>query len=146
MLGFLGAILSAPLSAAGAISKGTGEALEIGAGDMPIARAAGTALQGAGELLSAGASSINDSISGASFTLGGMGVDMAALGRGISSFTSSLTPGSQEVSQSLARAPEISAPSVAAVVDKFTVGAEELGSFTPTPIGGSNGGRGMGIG
>lgn len=124
----------------GGIIKGLGEALQIGAKDLPLAGALGGMLVDLGEMTQNATASLGESFQG--LTLGGNGVDFGALGRGISNFTSSLNPGSQEVSQALVRAPEISAPAL----DQFSVSHADLGNITPTPIGGGSGGKGFGLG
>lgn len=130
MLGeLLGALISAPVVAAAGVSKVTGDVLQAGAkdGSVPILAAAGESLSAAGEHGLSGAGDMFKGISGLS-----MG-SLADLGRGImggGSGSSSMTPGSAEVSQSLSRAVE-----QPRLTTEFCVSAAELGSFAPSAVG-----------
>jgi hypothetical protein len=138
MLGaLLGALVSAPLAATAAVSKGTGEALQMGGKDIPLLNAAGETLSAAGDMALAGAGGFQKSMS--ELNIGG---SLADLGRGMmGGISSSLTPGSQQVSQSLSRAVE-----QPKLTTEFCVSAADLGCFSPTAVGGvKSDGVGMGV-
>jgi hypothetical protein len=104
------AIASAPVMAAGAGTKGLGDAVQIGSKDIPLLNTAGSMLSYAGEQTMAGATSMRDGIGDMASLM--PHVDFSGLGRSIAGITSSLTPGNQQLSQSLVRAPEITSANV----------------------------------
>lgn len=123
----LGALASAPLAVAAGASKLTGDALKIGAqdGKIPILAAAGETLSAAGD---AGLGMAGDVMGNMSqFNLGGQ---LTELGHGMMgkarAATSSLSPGSAEVSQSLSK--QIEEPQL---TTKFCVSQGDLGNLTP---------------
>lgn len=117
LAGLISTLVSAPVAAAGAGAKGLGDAVQLGADGIPTLKVAGSMLSSAGESAMGGASAIRDGLNDFGSLM--PDVNFAAFGRGISGFTSSLTPGNQELSQSLVRAPAIAAVSNSAVLNYF---------------------------
>lgn len=138
----LGALISGIVGAAGSVTKGTGEALSIGAKDIPLVNAMGEGMQRAGDVMKTGAGDLGDAIG--SMNLGAGFADAAASFRNsLSGLSSSLTPGSVENSVSLSRAVET--PQITAPKTQYDVSLADLGSFSPSAGGGSVGGASLGM-
>ena len=115
----LGALVSAPVAAAGAGTKAFGDLIQAGSKDIPTLAMAGDIISSAGEHTMAGATKIREGVAGMGDLM--PHVNFASLGRSLSVGTSSLTPGSQEVSRSLASAPVIEAPAIQVAMTKYDV-------------------------